>query len=43
MQGLLTMKMVKKYIDEFESMVGVPQSGDKTFYPRRSQKKMNWI
>ena len=34
-QGLITMKMVKKYIDEFESMVGVPQSGNETFYPRR--------
>ena len=38
-QGLLTMKMVKKYIDEFESMVGVPQSGEETFYPRRRQKE----
>ncbi len=38
-QGLVTMKMVKKYIDEFESMVGVPQSGDETFYPRRRQKE----
>lgn len=38
-QGLTTMKMVKQYIDEFESMVGVPQSGDETFYPRRKQKE----
>lgn len=38
-QGLLTMKMVKKYIDEFKSMVGVPQSGEETFYPRRRQKE----
>ena len=38
-QGLLTMKMVKKYIDEFESMTGVPQSGEETFYPRRKQKE----
>ena len=38
-QGLITMKMVKQYIDEFESMVGVPQSGDETFYPRRKQKE----
>lgn len=38
-QGLVTMKMVKKYIDEFESMVGVAQSGDETFYPRRRQKE----
>jgi methionyl-tRNA formyltransferase len=38
-QGLLTMKMVKKYIDEFESMVSTPQSGEETFYPRRRQKE----
>jgi methionyl-tRNA formyltransferase len=38
-QGLITMKMVKQYIDEFEFMVGVPQSGDETFYPRRKQKE----
>ena len=38
-QGLLTMKMIKRYIDEFESMVGVPQSGEETFYPRRRQKE----
>ena len=38
-QGLITMKMVKQYIDEFESMVGVPQSGGETFYPRRKQKE----
>jgi methionyl-tRNA formyltransferase len=38
-QGLLTMEMVKKYIDEFESMVGVPQSGEETLYPRRRQKE----
>ena len=38
-QGLITMKMVKQYIDEFEFMVGVPQSGDETFYSRRKQKE----
>jgi methionyl-tRNA formyltransferase len=38
-QGLLTMKMVKKYIDEFELITGVPQSGEETFYPRRKQKE----
>ena len=38
-QGLLNMKMVKKYIDEFESMVATPQSGEETFYPRRRQKE----
>lgn len=38
-QGLITMKMVKQYIDAFESMVGVPQSGEETFYSRRGQKE----
>jgi methionyl-tRNA formyltransferase len=38
-QGLLTMKMVKKYIVEFDSMIGIPQSGEETFYPRRRQKE----
>jgi methionyl-tRNA formyltransferase len=38
-QGLLTMKMVKKYIAEFDSMIGIPQSGEETFYPRRRQKE----
>jgi methionyl-tRNA formyltransferase len=38
-QGLLTMKMVKKYIDEFELITGVPQSGEETFYARRKQKE----
>ncbi len=38
-QGLITMKMVNKYIDEFESMRGIPQRGEETFYPRRSQKE----
>ena len=38
-QGLLTVKMVKKYIDEFKTMIGIPQSGEETFYPRRKQKE----
>lgn len=38
-QGLITIKMVKKYIDEFESIVGTPQNGKETFYPRRGQKE----
>jgi methionyl-tRNA formyltransferase len=38
-QGLITMKMVKRYIDEFEFMIGVPQSGEETFYSRRRQKE----
>jgi methionyl-tRNA formyltransferase len=38
-QGLITMKMVKHYIDEFDSMIGISQSGEETFYPRRKQKE----
>jgi len=38
-QGLITMKMVKKYIDGFDSFVGIPQSGEETFYLRRKQKE----
>ena len=38
-QGLLTMKMVNRYIAEFDSMIGIPQSGEETFYPRRRQKE----
>jgi methionyl-tRNA formyltransferase len=38
-QGLLTIKMVKKYINEFDSMIGVPQCNEETFYPRRKQKE----
>ena len=38
-QGLITIKMVKKYIAEFDSIVGIPQHGKETFYPRRKQKE----
>jgi methionyl-tRNA formyltransferase len=38
-QGLITMKMVNRYIAEFDSMIGIPQSGEQTFYPRRRQKE----
>ena len=37
-QGIITIKMVKKYIDKYKLMVGVPQKGKETFYPRRKQK-----
>ena len=30
-QGLITIKMVKKYIAEFDSIVGIPQHGKETF------------
>ena len=38
-QGLLTMNMVTKYINVFGSFIGIPQSGEETFYPRRKQKE----
>jgi methionyl-tRNA formyltransferase len=38
-QGLLTIKMVKKYIDEFETIKGIPQTETESFYPRRKQKE----
>lgn len=38
-QGLITIKLVKKYIDEYHTIVGIPQSGEETFYPRRKQKE----
>lgn len=38
-QGLLTMKMVKQYINEFDTIKGIPQSGEESFYPRRKQKE----
>lgn len=38
-QGELTIKMVIKYIDEFDTIIGIPQSGEETFYPRRRQKE----
>ena len=31
--------MVKKYINEFGSIKGIPQEGKETFYPRRGQKE----
>lgn len=38
-QGLVLIRMVKRYIDEYDTMVGIPQSGEETFYPRRKQKE----
>jgi methionyl-tRNA formyltransferase len=38
-QGILTIKMIKQYIDQFEQIVGVPQSGEESFYPRRRYKE----
>jgi methionyl-tRNA formyltransferase len=38
-QGLVTIKMVKNYIENFPSLKGIPQSGEESFYPRRRQKE----
>ena len=38
-QGLLTIKMIKQYINKFNTIKGVPQSGEESFYPRRKQKE----
>lgn len=37
-QGLTTLKMVKKYIEDYTLMKGIPQKGESTFYPRRRKK-----
>ena len=38
-QGLLTIKMVTNYINEFGSFIAVPQRGEETFYSRRGSKE----
>jgi len=38
-QGLLTIKMIKQYINKFNTIKGIPQSGEESFYPRRKQKE----
>ena len=37
-QGLLTAKMAQNYIDNFETLIGISQEGQETFYPRRKKK-----
>lgn len=37
-QGLLTIKMIKDYIDKFPNIKKIKQVGDETFYPRRLKK-----
>jgi len=37
-QGLLTTKMAQNYIDNFETLIGISQEGQETFYPRRKKK-----
>lgn len=36
LQGIKTIEMVMKYVNNFNSIKGVPQSGQETFYSRRS-------
>jgi methionyl-tRNA formyltransferase len=38
LQGVLTINMVKWYIDNFNSIVGVPQIGNESFYAKRREK-----
>lgn len=38
-QGLITKKMVKEYISNFDIIKGKPQKGKETFYPRRRLKE----
>ncbi len=38
-QGLITKKMVKEYISNFDIIKGKPQEGNGTFYPRRRLKE----
>lgn len=37
-QGLITIKMAKKYIEDYHTIKGAPQKGEGTFYPRRRRK-----
>ena len=37
-QGLMTIKMIKNYLDNFDHYIGVPQRGEETFYPKRIEK-----
>lgn len=38
-QGIVTIKMIKEYLNQFDSITGTPQSGQETFYTRRRQKE----
>lgn len=38
-QGIVTVKMIKQYLSQFNSITGTVQSGEETFYPRRRQKE----
>lgn len=37
-QGLITIKMVEEYINNFENLKGKPQSGEESFYQKRTKK-----
>jgi methionyl-tRNA formyltransferase len=34
-QGLTTIRMILKYLDEYNNLIGTPQSGEETFYKKR--------
>lgn len=36
MQGVKTIEMIMRYVNNFNSIKGVPQSGEETFYAKRS-------
>ena len=38
LQGLKTIEMILRYVDGFESREGIPQTGDETFYEKRTFK-----
>jgi methionyl-tRNA formyltransferase len=38
-QGLITIKMINYFIDNYNSLTGKPQIGEESFYPRRSKKE----
>ncbi len=36
LQGMITTRMIKEYLKTYPSAAGTPQSGDDSYYPRRS-------
>jgi methionyl-tRNA formyltransferase len=37
-QGLVTIRMILKYIDEYDDIKGIPQQGEETFYKKRTKQ-----
>jgi len=38
-QGIVMIRMIKKYVAEYSTMIGTPQNGEEKFYPRRNHKE----